>query len=195
MLFEHLVVDGLLALQQLETHVGGTEVAADADEVGVVGAVAIDNVLLPGFADAGDADGQSGVAGGGVAADDVDVPFFAGQSDAAEEQFDVLDAEALADGQRDGHLARGAVHGKHVADVHHRCLVAKVLQVDVGEVKVYALHQQVGGDEYFTVGIREYGAVVAYAVLRRIVSGFQFFCEAVDESELANLCYFHLSVG
>ena len=55
----HLVVDALLALQELQSHIGGTEVAADADKVGVAGPVAVDDVLLAGFADTGDADGQT----------------------------------------------------------------------------------------------------------------------------------------
>ena len=41
-----------------------------------------------------------------------------------------------------------------------------MLQVDIGEVEVYALHEQVGGDEYLAVGVGENGAVVADAVLR-----------------------------
>ena len=59
--FELLVIDRLLAFQQLEAHVGCSEVAADADEVGVMGSVAIDHLVCLCLSDAGDADGQSGV--------------------------------------------------------------------------------------------------------------------------------------
>ena len=44
-----------------------------------------------------------------------------------------------------------------------------MLQVDVGEVEVDTLHEHVGGDKNLGVGKREYGAVVAYAVLRTLV--------------------------
>ena len=41
-IFHLLVVDRLFALQQLESHVGSTEIAGNADKVGVFGTVAID---------------------------------------------------------------------------------------------------------------------------------------------------------
>ena len=162
----HLVIDGLLALQQLQTHIGGTEVATDADEVGLLGTVTIDDILLAGLTDAGDRDGQTGVAAGGVATHDVDAPLVAGGTQAFVELLDVLYGEALAQGQRDGHLARRAIHGEDVADVDHGRLVTQVLQGDVGEVEVDALHEHVGGDEHLCVRIVKYGAVIAYAVLR-----------------------------
>ena len=147
--------------------------------------VSVDDVFLAGFADAGDADGQTCVGRGGVASHDVDVPLLAGQSEAGVEFFHVLYAEALAECHRDGYLPGRAVHSEHVADVDHSRLVAQVLQVDVGEVEVYALHEQVGGYEHFAVWIGEHGAVVADAVFRTIVLGCDVFGEAVDESELA----------
>ena len=104
----------------MQAHVGGTEVARDADEVGFTGSVAIDDVVLAGLANAGDGDGQSGVAAGGVATHDVDAPFVAGHAQSRVELFYVLDGEALRECQRDGHLTWGAVHGKDVADVDHR---------------------------------------------------------------------------
>ena len=70
-----------------------------------------------------------------------------------------------------------------------------MFQVDIGQVKVHTLHQQVGGDEHFLVGIGKYGAVVAYTVLCTFVLDVYVFREAVNESELTQFCYFHPSVG
>ena len=56
-----LVIDGLLALQQLESHIGGSKVAADTDEIGVPGTVAIDDILFTRFTDTGDRDGQTSI--------------------------------------------------------------------------------------------------------------------------------------
>ena len=58
---ELLIVDALLALQQLQSHIGGTKVAAYAYQVGVVCTVAIDHFASFALADAGDADGKSRV--------------------------------------------------------------------------------------------------------------------------------------
>ena len=40
-----------------------------------------------------------------------------------------------------------------------------MLQVDIGEIEVDALHQQVGGDENLAIRVVKYGAVIAHAVL------------------------------
>ena len=48
------VEHGLFPFQQLEAHVGGSEVAAHADEVVLAGGVAVDDVGLVGLADDGD---------------------------------------------------------------------------------------------------------------------------------------------
>ena len=93
------------------------------------------------------------------------------------------------------HLPGCAVHGEHIADVHHRRLIAEVLQVDVGQVEMDTLHQQVGGDEHFLIRIKEYGAVVADAVSRTLVFDLDVFGEMVDQTELSEFCYFHSSVG
>ena len=70
-----------------------------------------------------------------------------------------------------------------------------MLQVDVGQVEMDTLHQQVGGDKYFLIRIRENGAVVAYAVYRALVLDLDVFGEMVDQAELSEFCYFHSSVG
>ena len=126
-----LVVDALLAFEQLQTHVSRTEVARYADKVGVLGSVAVDDVLLASLTDAGDADGESGVRRCGVAANDVDAPLVASHAQSAVELLQVLYLEALAQRNAHGELSRCAVHGEDVADVHHRRLVSEMLQVDI----------------------------------------------------------------
>ena len=83
----------------MQTHIGCTKVARDTDQVGVLGTVAIDDILLAGFTDAGDADGQSGIRRGGVTTHDIDVPFLASQSEACIELLHILYGEALAEGK------------------------------------------------------------------------------------------------
>ena len=59
--FGHLlIVDRLFALQQLESHIGGSQITRHADEVGIAGSVTVDDIFLFSLADAGDADGQTG---------------------------------------------------------------------------------------------------------------------------------------
>ena len=191
---ELLVIDGLLALQQLKSHVGGSEVAADADEVGITGSVAIDCLARLCLSDAGDADGQSGIRRGGLASYDVYAPFVAGLSQSAIEQFHVFDGEALAECYADNHLPRCAVHGKDVGNVDHCRLVAQQFYADIGKVEVHALHEHVGSDEHLAVGVGENGAVVAHALLCAGVLWLDVFCQVLDESELTqlgNVCHLY----
>ena len=57
-----------------------------------------------------------------------------------------------------------------------------------------ALHEHVGGDQHFAVGVGEYGAVVAYAVFRGIVLWFYVFREMVDETKFSKFGNVHLWV-
>ena len=186
-----LSLEGLFfTFQELQAHVGRTEVTADADEVGVLGSVAVDDVLLGRIADAGEAQGHTGERRGGVAAYEVDAVALAGQLNAGVEGFGVFNAEALAQGQADEELARGGVHGIEVGKVDHGGLVAQVLERSVDEVEVDALHEHVGADQHLFVGVVHHGTVVAYAVdgggvLRGDVVG-----QVSDETEFTQSRYF-----
>ena len=128
-----------------------------------MGAVSIYDVFLARFADARDADGQSGHRRGGVATHNVDVPLVAGIVQTGIEQFEVFHIEAFAQGDADGQLSGLAVHGEYIADVHHRRFETEAPHVGVCEVEMHAFHQHVGSDEHFRVGVVNHGAVVAHA--------------------------------
>ena len=81
----------------MQSHIGSTKVAAHADQVSVLGTIAVDDILLAGLSDTGDGDGQTGIGRGGVAAHNVDVPFLTSQSHTFIEQLDVFYGEALAE--------------------------------------------------------------------------------------------------
>ena len=61
----------------MQTHIGSAEIAADTNEVGLLGTVAIDDVFLAGLTDTGNRDGQARIRRGGVATYYVDAPFVA----------------------------------------------------------------------------------------------------------------------
>ena len=184
-----LIIDRLLTLQELQAHIRGTQVATDADKVCLIGVIAIDDVFLLSLADARDAYGQSCQRRACVAAHDVNVPLVASLSEPSIEIVEVLDLETLAQGNAHKQLAWRAVHGKHVAQVDHRALVAQLSHAVVGEVEVHALHQHVGGDEHLLVGIIQHRAIITHAFQRRGVLGLQVFSEPVDETELSKFLY------
>ena len=66
-----------------------------------------------------------------------------------------------------------------------------MLQVDVGQIEMYTLHEQVGGDEHFFVGVGENGTVVADTLQGALVLNLYVFCETVDKAELTQFCNFH----
>ena len=187
-----LIVDGFLALQQLQAQIGGTEVAAHTHQVGVLGAVAVHDVVLCCLTDTGDTDGQSGERGSGVAAHYVHAPFVAGHAQALVEVVQVFHLESLAQRYAHQHLTGGAVHGEDIADVHHGRLIAQMFHVVVGQVEVDAFHQHVGRDEYLAVGVVHHGAVVARGLDGRFIVPGQVFRQAPYQSKLSQFCYFHI---
>ena len=158
----HLVIDTLLTLKELQTHVCGTEVAGNADEVGVF-LRRCDRRCPPFcFSYYGDAYCKRRCREEVVSPPTMSTPpFVASHAESAVELLHVLNGEAFAQSYAHCELAWGAVHGENVAYVHHRRLVAEVLKVDVGEVEMHSFHKHIGADEHFTVGIMEHGAVVA----------------------------------
>jgi len=126
----------------------------------------INDIVLIGLADTGDADGQAGDGRCGVTTDDIDVPFVACLIQSGIEIFDVLNLKPLANGQGDGHLAWSPVHGEDVGDVLHSRLVAQFTHGYIGEVKMNALHEHVGRDENFGVRIVHHGAIIPHSIYR-----------------------------
>ena len=158
------VEDTLLALHQLQPHIGSTEVAADAYQVVLLSTAAIDHLIFGRIAHTGDADGKTREGGCGVAANDVNLVSLASHTDAAVEGLYVFEAEAAANGQAHEQLARRAVHGVNVGEVDHRGFVTEVLERGVLQVEVDALHQHIGGQKANApVRTFEHGTVVADA--------------------------------
>ena len=187
-----LQIHRLLALQQLQAHVGGAQIARDADEIGLFGAVAVNDIFFPCGAYGGDADGQTRHAGGCVAAHDVHAVFLAGQTHAFIECVDVFHLKTFADGQRHRQLSRRGVHGVEVAEIHGDGLVAQVLERGVDEVEVDALHQHVGGDErHLAFCRRDDGAVVAHAFQRGGLCRGDGFGETAYQAELTQFGDLH----
>ena len=180
-----LVVHRFFPFEQLQSHVGGSKIARNAYQVGVFCTVAIYNPLFLGLADAGDADGKAREGRGGVAAHDVHVPLVAGGTQSLVEQFHVFHGEAFAHGHADRYLSGGAVHGKHIAQVHHGSLVAQVAQVGIGQVEVHALHQQVGGHQHLPVGIVQHGTVVSHPMNGGCVAYLQVVRQSVYQSKFS----------
>ena len=170
------VVNVLFALKELQAHIGCTQVATYAYQVGILGTIAVHNLLLGSLANTGDADGHACERRGGVATNHIYIPLIAGQAQSAVELLDILDTETLADGERNGELTGCAVHGEDIADVYHGRLVAQVLEVDISKVEVYALHQHIGGNEYLLIGVAEYGAIIANTFYGAGVLDFDILC-------------------
>ena len=100
--------------------------------------------------------------------------------------LDVLHGKAFGEAQSHKQLRGPAVHGIDVGKVDHGRLVAQVLEGGVGEVKMYAFEQQVGGDKREAIcGVTDGGCVVANAEDGCVVAGRNAVRQSVDESELA----------
>ena len=158
-----------LALQQLESHIGCTEVATHAHEVGVSCTATIHNLALFALANTGDGDNQSCDRCRGVATHNINAILLTSQTNASVEFVDMLNGETLRDAERHGDLLWLTVHGIHIAEVDHSRLVAQVAKWRVSQVEVNAFEQHIGGDECAQVAVAavvEHRAIVAHAHLR-----------------------------
>ena len=191
----HLSTHATLALQQLQAHIGCTQVAAHADEVGVAGSCPIDDVVLGRLAQTGHADDESRDRSARVAAHQIHAIMLTGDAHALIELLDVLQGEALADAQRHRHLARCAVHGKHIAQVDHDGLVAQVHQGHVGKVKVDALKQQVGCDQCLpVVAVVDDGTVITHTTSGRWIANGKRASQVFNQPKFAqgrNFSFLH----
>ena len=61
--------DALLTLQKLESHIGSTEISADADEICGLSTTTIDDLLFASSSQTGDADAESREACRGISPD------------------------------------------------------------------------------------------------------------------------------
>ncbi len=175
----------LFALHELKPHVGCAEVTAHTNEVCVAGTAAPHDVFLPRRTDARETQRKSRERGGGVAAHDVYIIVLGGKAYAGIEFLNILYREAAREGDAHDELARRAVHGVHVGEVHGGRLVTEVLEGRVGEVEVDAFHEHVARYEHLLAGIRQDGAVVAHAKLRGGIMHGQTAGEAVYQPELS----------
>ena len=170
----------LFTFEQLQAHVGGAEVTADADEVGGLGSIAIDNIHGTCLADGSDADGKTGEAACGVTSHKIYMVFLTCQKHSAVQCLDVLNTEALRHGKTYGDLTRCAHHGVDIAQVYHYGFVTKMLERCVLEVEMYALHEQVGGYQHAAFAcVLQYGTIVANATYCASVLGLYIFGESL----------------
>ena len=177
--------DALFALEQPQAHVGGAEVARQADQVVLPGSAAVDNLLLRGMPQGRQADRQSVHRGPRVAADEVDLLFLAGEAYPFVEVLQGLYGQLGRDAQRDGQLRGTGVHGQQVADGRHD-LVSQVFEREVGEVEIDPLEEGVGRTEHRLTGRgHDHGGIVADTPQGRGVPCGKILRQQVDESELA----------
>ena len=162
----HPSAHATFALQQLQAHVGRSQVAAHANQVSILSSRAVNDILLGGLTQARHADNESCDRSAGIAAHQVNAVVLTGDAHALVQLLDVFKGEPLADAQRHGYLTRRAVHGIHVAQVHYDGFIAQMHQGHIGQVEMNALKQQVGRDQRLAVlAIVDDGTVIAHATM------------------------------
>ena len=182
----HVGKHPLFAFEQLQAHVGGPEVARDADEVVLLRTAAVDDLLLFGVAKRGDGDDQPRHRGARVAAHEVDLLLLAGEGDAFVEVLKSFDGQFRRDAERHGDLRREGVHGQDVAHAGRHGLVTQVFERKIGEVEVDAFVEGVGRAEHrFAASRGDHRGVVPRALERRGVLRGESAGQQVDESELS----------
>ena len=121
--------------------------------------------------------------------------MLTGNAHAFVQLLDVLQGKPLADTQRHRHLARGAIHSIHIAQIHHNGLVTQMHQRHIGQVEVDTLEQEVGRDKCLTVvAIVDHCAVVPHAPMGGVVAHRKRASQVLNQSKLAqcgNLGFFH----
>ncbi len=86
----------------------------------------------------------------------------------------MLHRETARDSEANSDLPWGAVHCIDVAEVDNGCLVAKMLQRNVAQIKMYPLQQKVGCHEHIFISEIQNGGIVAHP----------FFCFGIFERKI-----------
>lgn len=56
-----LVVDGLFTFENLQSHIGCSQITCHTDKIGLICPLSIDDIILTSLADAGNVDGEPGI--------------------------------------------------------------------------------------------------------------------------------------
>ena len=78
----------------------------------------------------------------------------------------MLDGEALRYAERNGELARGAVHRADIGDIDDGRLIAQMFERDVRQIEMNVFEKKVSGDEYLGIIVFEHCGIVADTFFR-----------------------------
>ena len=135
----------LLALEQLQTHVGGTQATRDADQVVLLGPRTVGCVALLDNTRSRSRDDQTGQRGACVTTRQVDLLLVAGKADTLIQIVERLHGNLRRDTDRDHQLTRTGIHRREVTHNGRHDFVAQVLEREVGQIEIDPLEKRVGG--------------------------------------------------
>ena len=116
--------DALLTLQKLESHIGGTKVTADADEVGGLSTTTIDDLLFASSPQTGDAEAEAREACRGISPNQVDPVAATCKANTSIQLLEILHSEASRDPNRAGELLWMSVHRVDIREAPDSSLIA-----------------------------------------------------------------------
>ena len=170
----------------MESHVGGAQISAQADQVVRFRSAAVGDPVLGDVARCRHADCESVDRGCRVSACQIGPVTVAGRSYPVIQPIDHFDREAGRDAERQFDLPRRSVHGEDVGNSRDDRLVAQMLQRIVCQVEMHALEQQFGREQHVAVACVDYGRIVAAAFDRRGVLRLDARADSFDESEFSD---------
>ena len=184
-----------LAFQDLESHVGRTQIPADHQEVVVTRTIASHQGIRLGEAHGRHRQRQPRGRRRRVASHQVHLVDLARQTNAFIQLVDGLHRKPVAQPQAHDHLRGHRIHGADVAQVDHHRLVSEVLKRDIAEVKVHALAKHVGGHhKALAHGVNDRCIVPDPAKGRRLLVT-QFTRHALNQPKLTQFADFRAFHG
>ena len=151
----------------------------------------IDHLLLGHLTDTSQRNGQSCEGRRGVATYNINSPLVARLLQALIESVQVLDLKPFSQADADSQLTRRTVHGKDIVDRRHNRLVGQMLHVDVGQVKLDALHEELRGDERQLIATVDHRTIVAWPHQGRGIVCGKPLGQSIDQTKLPYLVDFH----
>ena len=149
--FRMLEEDAFFAFQDLQSEIGGAQVAAHAEDIAGFGAAAVGNAIGRNLTYDADMNHQSFRRSGCIAAHQCDAVAVAGESDSGIQFIHRFNRKTIAESQPDGDGRCFAVHGADIAHIAGNSLEPEMAQGHIRQVEMDPFGQGIGTPEQVMV--------------------------------------------
>ena len=190
-IIEFLPEHRLLSLEELQAHIGSSQVSAHTDQVVRLGSIAIDRSL--GYTYGSDRNSEACHRRRSVTSHQIDAINVTSKLHAGIKFVEILHTETLRNTNRHRNLTRSTHHGINIAEVHDACLVAQMTKRAISQVEMDAFKKKIGSDHRhaFLRQVVDHRTIVTYPIYGAGILERKVFGEMTNQAEFAVMTDFH----